>query len=189
MGVYPDIFSIIRRENYIIDESQEKQSDYQDIKKKLLVSIKEIVWNKKAYSLSVQQNVQEIIAEIDKTTSAKIMADKLYHLYKITGRHSEKDKLLLEASMRNFTQRIAQLIGISSHTHLHLIELTDILEDQTLDIQSFHAQVAISIHKPTQHQQEDMFSLACETYYNSLKRYKTLKEPFLTFAKQIQQLC
>ncbi|MEI8008318.1 MAG: hypothetical protein WCI00_02505 [bacterium] len=84
MSVYPDIFSMIRREEHIIDGNQEKQEEYQDIKKKLLLSIKEIEWNKKEYSIRIQQNVQEIIGEIDAATSAKILADKLYHLYKIT---------------------------------------------------------------------------------------------------------
>jgi hypothetical protein len=84
MNVYPDIFSLIRREEHIIDENQEKQEEYQAIKKKLIASIKEIDRNKKQYSIRVQQNVQEIITEIDAATSAKIMADKLYHLYKIT---------------------------------------------------------------------------------------------------------
>jgi hypothetical protein len=79
---------MVRREEHIIDTTTEKQQEYRDIKKKLLASIREIDRNKKEYSVRVQQNVQEIIAEIDNETSAKIVADKLYHLYKISGRHS-----------------------------------------------------------------------------------------------------
>lgn len=189
ISVYPDIFSMIRREEYIIDSASEKQQEYADIKKTLIASIKEIDWNKKEYSIRVQQNVKEIIDEIDQATSAKIMADKLYHLYKITWKHSNNDKLLLEASMRAFTQRMAQLVGISSHTQLHLVELDDILEDQTMDIQYFHTQVALSLTKPTLRRQQDTFLVACENYYNSFTRYATLKEPFLTFAQQIQSVC
>ena len=84
MSVYPDIFSMIRREEHILDTNQDKQGEYQAIKKNLMLSIKEIDRNKKQYSVRVQQNVQEIIQEIDAATSAKIVADKLYHLYKIT---------------------------------------------------------------------------------------------------------
>ena len=91
--------------------------------------------------------------------------------------------------MRSFTHRIAQLIGISAYTQLHLLELSDVLEDQALDIQMFHAQIHLSVHKPTPQQQSDMFQLACESYYTTLKKNKTLKEPFLTFAHQIQKLC
>ena len=84
MSVYPDIFSLIRREEYIIDAAGQKQEEYQDIKKNLLASIKEIDRNKKEYSIRVQQNVHEIIDDIDGATSAHVLADKLYHLYKIS---------------------------------------------------------------------------------------------------------
>ena len=47
-------------------------------------SIKEIEWNKKQYSNTVQTIVKNIITEIDAATSVKILADKLYHLYKFT---------------------------------------------------------------------------------------------------------
>ena len=91
--------------------------------------------------------------------------------------------------MRNFTQRIVQLLGIAFHTQLHLLELSDALEDQALDIQSFHAHVRLALHKPTIQQQNDMLVLACETYDIALQRSKSLKEPFLTFARQIRSLC
>ena len=84
MSVYPDIFSMVRREEHIIDSTQEKQQEYADIKIELMNSIKKIEWNKKQYSNAVQTTVKNIITEIDAATSAKILADKLYHLYKIT---------------------------------------------------------------------------------------------------------
>jgi len=183
MSVYPDIFSMIRREEHIIDSAQEKQEEYQDIKKKLIASIKEIDRNKKEYGPRVQQNVQEIIADIDKATSARIMADKIYHLYKVYGKHSENDKKLLEASMRNFTQRIAQLVGIAFHTQLHLLELNDVLEDQNLNLELFYHQIAMFLEDPKTGY--DKFLIAFENYYRSQKW--PLKEPFRTFDKQINQ--
>jgi len=48
------------------------------------LSIKDIDRNKKTYGANLKTTIQEIIQEIDAATSAKIMADKLYHLYKIT---------------------------------------------------------------------------------------------------------
>jgi hypothetical protein len=189
MAVYPDIFSIIRREEYIIQNNQEKQETYKNIKKELMTSIKKIDRNKKEYGPGLKQSIATLIEEIDNSPSSKMDAIKTYRLYRLTGRHSENDKKVLIGILNDFTKRMAQLIWISAHTQLHLIELDDTLEDQTMDIQYFHAQVPLSIHKSTQRQQQDMFSVACETYYNSLKKYKTLKEPFLTFAKQIQQLC
>lgn len=181
MGIYPDIFSIIRREEYIIDGSNDKITDYQNIKKKLISSIKEIDWNKKEYSVRVMKNIQEIINEIDWATSAKILADKLYHLYKITWRHSSNDKKLLEASMRSFTQRIAQLMGISFYTQLHLLELNDQLEDQRLNLELFHSQIFLAITENNSWK----FLMAFENYFNS-KRW-TLKQPFLRFGKEINE--
>lgn len=183
MSVYPDIFSMIRKEEYIIEGNQEKQRTYQELKKKILSSLREIDWNKKEYSIRVQQNVQEIIAEIDGATSVKIMADKLYHLYKITGKHSERDKKLLEASMRNFTQRIAQLMGISSYTHLHLIEFNDALEKQSTTLELFYSQIALFFGTPKK--SYDKILLAFETYSRAQKW--PLQEPFHTFHQQIQQ--
>ena len=183
MSVYPDIFSMVRREEHIIDWNQERQAEYQDIKKKLLVSIKEIEWNKKEYSIRVQQNVQEIIGEIDAATSAKILADKLYHLYKITWKHSENDKKLLEASMRSFTQRIAQLIGISSRTQLHLLKLNDVLDDQNLNLKLFYTQIQMFLAEPNI--RYSRFLVAFENYYTA-QRWP-LKEPFRTFDMQIKQ--
>ncbi len=183
MAVYPDIFSMVRREEHIIDTTIEKQQEYADIKKKLVASIREIDRNKKEYSVRVQQNVQEIIAEIDNETSAKIVADKLYHLYKITGKHSGNDKLLLEASMRNFTKRIAQLIGISAYTQLHLLELTDTLDDQNANLEYFYTQISMFLADPTIRYSK--FLIAFENYYTS-QRW-SLKEPFRTFDKQIKQ--
>lgn len=189
MSVYPDIFSMIRRENYIMQDNQEKQATYQNIKKELVASIKRIDRNKKAYGPGLQQSIAKLIAEIDQSSSSKLAAIKTYRLYRLTWRHSENDKLVLTGILNDFTKRMAQLIGISAHTQLHLVELDDILEDQTIDIQSFHAQVPVSIHKPTIKWQQDSFFVTCENYYNNLKRYMTLKEPFLTFAQQIQSVC
>ncbi len=84
MSVYPDIFSMIRREEHILDTAQEKRQQYISIKAKLSDALHEIDRNKKEYGIRVQQNVHEIISEIDNATSAKVVADKLYHLSKIT---------------------------------------------------------------------------------------------------------
>jgi len=183
MSVYPDIFSLIRREEYIIDANQEKQQTYTDIKKKLLDSIRAIDWNKKDYSIRVQHNIQDIITEIDAATSAKVMADKLYRLYKITGNHSENDKKLLQASMRNFTQRIAQLIGISAHTQLHLLTLNDTLDDQNRKLEFFYSQIAMFLADPQL--SYDKFLMAFENYYRPIASKR--KEPFRTFDRQIKQ--
>ena len=183
MSVYPDIFSMVRREWHIIDSIQEKQQEYTDIKRNLMKSIKEIEWNKKQYSNTVQTIVKNIITEIDAATSVKILADKLYHLYKFTWLHSENDKKLLEASMRSFTQRIAQLIGISSHTQLHLLELNDILDDENLNLELFYTQVQMFLAEPNI--RYSRFLVAFENYYTA-QRWP-LKEPFRTFDIQIKQ--
>jgi len=112
MSVYSNIFDMIRREEHILENNEQKAKEYQDLKKILLASIGEIKWNKKDYPIRVQQNVHEIIAEIKAATSAKIVAAKLYQLHKITitESHSLHDKQHLEACMSLFTKRIAQMM-------------------------------------------------------------------------------
>jgi hypothetical protein len=78
--------------------------------------------------------------------------------------------------MKAFTQRIAELIGISGRTQLHLLELNDAYEDQKMNLEMFHAQ--IGMNKPL---------LALENYYCN-QRFQ-LQEPFLTFDKQIKKIC
>jgi len=65
--------------------------------------------------------------------------------------------------MKNFTQRIAQLIGISSHTHLHLLELTDTLDDQNLTLKLFYTQIHMFLADPTITYAK--FLIAFENYY------------------------
>jgi len=185
MSVYPDIFSIIRREEYIVEYAWEKQKEYTDIKWELLRSIKEIERNKKEYPIRVQHNVKKIIEEIDEATSAQIMAAKLHQLYKVSGWHSLHDKQHLEASMRKFTQRIMQLMWISTNTQLHLLELNDTYENQRLDLQLFHAQISMSIAETSLQQKENIFLLAFQNYFRARK--DRLQEPFLTFDAQIQR--
>lgn len=84
MSVYPDIFSMIRRENYIMQDNQEKQATYQNIKKELVASIKRIDRNKKAYGPGLQQSIAKLIAEIDQSSSSKLAAIKTYRLYRLT---------------------------------------------------------------------------------------------------------
>jgi hypothetical protein len=69
--------------------------------------------------------------------------------------------------MRAFTQRIAQLIGISAHTQLHLLELNDVLEDQNFNLEYFYAQINAFLSDPKITYPK--FLLAFENYYNAQK--------------------
>lgn len=182
MAVYQDLFSAIRREHHILEALDTKKDEYQTIKNELLSMIKAIEWNKKCYGASVVGKVQEIIKEISTATSAHIVAQKVYHLYKIYGKHSEHDKKHLQAAITKFTKRIAEMIGIASHVQLHALELEDQLEDQQNDLKLFHAQVKANADISAYGQLVFMF----ETYYTY--RQKRLKEPFLSFDRQIADI-
>ena len=67
--------------------------------------------------------------------------------------------------MRSFTQRIAQLIGISSHTQLHLLELNDILDDENLNVELFYTQVQMFLAEPNI--RYSRFLVAFENYYTA----------------------
>lgn len=189
MAVYPDLFSMIRREWHILEAIEEKKSDYQKLKTELIVMLNEIPWNDKSYGASIPGKVRNIIKEIDGADNAKVVALKLYSLYRITWRNKGHDAKYIESAITKFSKRIGELVGISSHVQLHSLALEDELEDQQSDCEMFHAQARMSLSKPSQRQRENMLFVACETYYNNMKRYRNLKEPFFTFAKQIHQLC
>jgi len=69
--------------------------------------------------------------------------------------------------MRNFTKRIAQLIGISAYTQLHLLSLTDVLDDQKFSLELFYAQIRMFLAEPNI--AYDKFLMAFENYYTTSK--------------------
>jgi len=67
--------------------------------------------------------------------------------------------------MRSFTQRIAQLIGISSRTQLHLLKLNDVLDDQNLNLKLFYTQIQMFLAEPNI--RYSRFLVAFENYYTA----------------------
>ena len=87
--------------------------------------------------------------------------------------------------MTNFTQRIAQLIGISSHTQLHLLALNDTLGDQRHTLGFLYAQLDMFLKDPIL--DKYMAVLAFENYFLYTSP-DSLKEPFRTFYQQINDI-
>lgn len=188
MAVYPDLFSLIRREWHILESLEDKKISYKAIKNKLISIINEIDRNQKCYGASVRNQVDGIIKEIDAATSAKVVAQKIYHLYAVHGKHSEQDKKRLRAAVRQFTMRISQIIGIASNVQLHSLTLEDVLEDQQSELEMFHAKVkgAIPYGETISLSEYEKFLFAFENYFTYKSEY--LKEPFRTFDAQISRV-
>ncbi|MCX6823058.1 MAG: hypothetical protein NTX91_03595 [candidate division SR1 bacterium] len=188
MAVYPNLFSMLRREGHILDGVTQKKAEYQDIKKELIAMINEIDRSQKCYGASVPFQVQGIIMDIDNATNAKVVAQKIYKLYKVHGNNNVTDKKLLESAITGFTKRIGQLIGISAHVQLHALALEDELEDQQSDIESFHAQAKHALLED-EHMTVGSYSKLLFAFENYAKHHaKYLKEPFLSFDKQIARI-
>lgn len=188
MAVYTNLFSLLRREGHILESLEEKKQQYTEIKHTLISLINQIDWKKKCYGASVKKQVDDIIQEIDAATSAKVMAQKVYHLYVVHGKHSEQDKKHLEAAIRQFTQRVSQIIGISSNIQLHALALEDALRQQQHDLEMFHAQVMSNISRepvisPLEYER---FLFAFKNYY--IHKLTKLQEPFRTFDAQIHRI-
>lgn len=188
ISVYPDIFSMLRREWHILESLEDKKEQYQEIKKMLIVEINHIDRNKKCYGVRLRDELKEIIGEIDDATNAKIVAQKLYKLYKLTGKNNVNDKLLLESAITGFGERIGELIGISGSVQFHALALEDELWDQKSNLEMFHAQAKMALRdgsRPTNIIHSD-FCFALQNYCDHRARY--LKEPFRTFNSQILRI-
>lgn len=127
--------------------------------------------------------VEGIVDVIDDATSSKIAAPKKYHLQKITGKHKGHDAQHAQSAMTSVAKRIAALTGISSATELQQLSLSDILDEESYNLEYLYHQVASELAEPKPSYAN--FLVAFETYYTRQERF--LKEPFLTFDKQIRQ--
>lgn len=185
MAVYPDLFSLIRREWHILRAVEEKQDTYREIKNDIISLLRTIERTSKSYGALVRYEVARIIQDIDKATSAKIVAEKLYHLYQVYGKHNLHDRQHLQAALDMFTKRIAQLIGIARYVQLHTLALENQLEQQAYPLSMLHLQSQMQLSEQCQRVKERKLIFILENYFAHSTSYS--QEPFATLDHQIKR--
>lgn len=99
MAVYPDLLSLVRREGHILEDLQDKKFTYYKVKRSLISMIRQIDWTQDGYGANIVSQVDELIKDINKATSATVIAQKIYHFYKIHGQHRLHDRQHLQAGI------------------------------------------------------------------------------------------
>lgn len=99
MAVHSDLLSLVRREGHILEQLQDKKFTYYKVKRRLISMLRQIDWTQDMYGPNLVSQVDELIKDIDKATSATVIAQKIYHFYKIHGQHRLHDRQHLQAGI------------------------------------------------------------------------------------------